>query len=56
MSLEGSPVSSKLLICIENWNFSVSTAPIPQTHEHVQNVRIQWWSSFVDNVSSRTKV
>jgi len=24
MTLKGSPVSSKLLICIENWNFSVS--------------------------------
>jgi len=24
MSLKGSPVSSKLLICVENWNFSVS--------------------------------
>jgi len=23
-SLKGSPVSSKLLICIENWNFSVN--------------------------------
>jgi len=32
VSLKGSPVSSKLLMCIENWNFNVS-APIPQTHE-----------------------
>jgi len=24
MSLKGSPASSKLLICIENWNFNVS--------------------------------
>jgi len=34
----------------------MSAAPIPQTHEHVHNVQIQWWSCFVDNVSSRTKV
>jgi len=24
MSLRGSPVISKLLICVENWNFNVS--------------------------------
>jgi len=34
----------------------MSAAPIPQTREHVHNVRIQRWSCFVDNVSSRTKV
>jgi len=28
MGLKGSPVSSKLLICIENWNFNVrGTSP-----------------------------
>jgi len=25
VSLKGSPVSSKLLICVENWNFGVSS-------------------------------
>jgi len=35
---------------------SMPAAPIPQTHEYVHSVRIQWWSCFVDNVSSRTKV
>jgi len=34
----------------------VSAAPVPQTHEHVHNVWIQWWSCFVDNLSSRTEV
>jgi len=33
----------------------MSGAQMPQTHEHVHNVRIQRWSCFVDNVSSRTK-
>ena len=60
ISLKGSPVSSKLLLlilsmCIENWNFNVSST-ILQTHEHVHNVQIQRWSCFVDNVSSRAKV
>jgi len=54
MSVKGSTVSSKLLICIENWNFKMSAATISQTHEHVHNVPIQRWSCFVDNVSSRT--
>jgi len=35
---------------------SMSVAPIPQTHKHVQSIQIQRWSCFVDNVSSRTKV
>jgi len=30
MSFKGSPVSSKLLICIENWNINVST----QRHQY----------------------
>jgi len=34
----------------------MSAAPIPQTHEYVHDVQIQWWSCFVYNVSSRTKV
>jgi len=34
----------------------MSATPIPQTHEYVHNVQIQWCSCFVDNVSSRTKV
>jgi len=55
MSLKGSPVSSKLLICIENGT-SMSAAPTPQTNAHVYNVRIQRWLCFVDDVSSRTKV
>jgi len=24
MTLKGSPVSSKLLMCVENWNFNIS--------------------------------
>jgi len=35
---------------------SVSAGPIPQTHEYVHGVRMQQWSCFVDNISSRTKV
>jgi len=53
MSLKGSTVSSKLLICIVE--LQVSAALIPQTHEHVHSVQIQRWSCFVDNVSSRTR-
>jgi len=55
MSFKESTLISKLLY-VSKIGTSVSAAPIPQTHEHVHNVRIQWWSSFVDNVSSRTKV
>jgi len=56
MSCKGSPVSSKLLICVEDWNFSVSGTNPAQTHEYVHGVQIQRWSCFGDNVSSRTKV
>jgi len=34
----------------------MSATSIPQTHEHVHGVRIQRWSCFLDNVSSRTTV
>jgi len=34
----------------------MSATLILQTREHVHNVCIQWWSCFVDSVSSRTKV
>jgi len=34
----------------------MSAAPILQAQEDVHNVRIQRWSCFVDNVSSKTKV
>jgi len=53
MSLEGSPVSSKLLI--ENWNFNVSGTS-PADTRVCSRVEIQQWSCFVDNVSSGTKV
>jgi len=32
----------------------MSAAPISKTHHHVDNVRIQRWSCFVDSISSRT--
>jgi len=38
---------------------SLSAAPTPQTHAHVHDIRIQrswWWSRFVEDVSSRSKV
>jgi len=39
MSLNRSPVSSKLLISLSKIGTSMSAAPIPQTQEHVYNVR-----------------
>jgi len=36
MSLKGSPVSSKLLISIENWNFNVSGTNLEDTRAYSQ--------------------
>jgi len=55
MSLKGSPASSSYWY-VSKIATSMSAAPIPQTNAHVHNVQIQWWSCFVDDVSSRTKV
>jgi len=58
MSLKGSPVSSKLLICVENWNFNVigSNPADTRRHEHVHSIQVQRWSCFVDKASSRSRV
>jgi len=55
MSLIGSPVSSKLLMCVENGNFNVSDTNPTDTRACSQ-CSGPAMIVFFDNVSSRTKV
>jgi len=54
-SLNRSPVRSKLLICVENWNFNVSRTNLEDIQVCSQCLD-PVISCFVDNESSRTKV